>query len=256
MPAFGTAKPGTMLITGAARRIGAAMARDLAAAGWAVAVHHNAHGADAERLAADIEATGGRAVTLKADLMDDAATEALIARAADALGPVTCLVNNASIFEMDEPETATRQSWDAHMAVNLRAPFVLCQAFKAALGDREGNIVNIVDERVVNPGIHFTSYTLSKMALWDLTRVLARAWAPRVRVNAIGPGPTLANDRQNADQFARQASSTPLGRPVDPADICRALRFILDAPSFTGQMIAMDSGQHMGLADDSLDLPE
>ena len=249
-------RPETALITGAAQRIGRAMALDLADAGWRVVVHYNGSRDKAEAVVAEITAKGGRAAALQADLADEDATAALIPAAA-ALGPVTLLVNNASLFELDMPDTVTRESWDAHMGVNLRAPFVLTQAFARHLPDGVGgNVVNIVDQRVMNLRGDFTSYTLSKYGLWGLTQMLARALAPQVRVNAIGPGPTLPSPRQTDDQFAAQWRATPLGRPVDPRDICRALRFILDAPAFTGQIIALDSGQHMGAAWDNAPAPE
>ncbi|MAN80307.1 MAG: short chain dehydrogenase [Rhodospirillaceae bacterium] len=250
-------RPETALITGAAHRIGRAMALDLADAGWRVAVHYNGSRAGAEALVAEITAKGGRAAALKADLADEDATAGLIPAAAEVLGPVTLVVNNASLFELDMPDTVTRDSWDAHMGVNLRAPFVLTQAFAARLpADAEGNVVNIVDQRVLNLRGDFTSYTLSKYGLWGLTQMLARALAPRIRVNAIGPGPTLPSPRQSDEQFAAQWQATPLGRPVDLQDICGALRFILDAPAYTGQIIALDSGQHMGAAWDNAPAPE
>ena len=250
-------RPETALITGAAQRIGRAMALDLADAGWRVAVHYNGSRDKAEAVVAEIAARGGCAAALQADLADEDATAALIPAAAGALGPVTLLVNNASLFELDMPDTVTRESWDAHMEINLRGPFVLTQAFVRHLADGAGgNVVNIVDQRIMNLRGDFTSYTLSKYGLWGLTQMLARDLAPQVRVNAIGPGPTLPSPRQTDDQFAAQWRATPLGRPVDPLDICRALRFILDAPAFTGQIIALDSGQHMGAAWDNAPAPE
>lgn len=247
---------GVALVTGGAVRIGRAIARDLAANGWRVAVHCNRNTAQAEALVAEISRQGGTACVLAADLADEAAAAALIDRAATQLGPVTALVNNAALFEHDTPRTADRASWDLHMGINLRAPFVLTQALLAHLGaGGKGAVVNIVDQRVWNPGPEFTTYTLSKMALWDMTRVLARALAPDIRVNAVGPGPTLANSRQTDEQFARQWQATPLARPVDPAEVAAAVRFLLDAPAVTGQMIAVDSGQHLGFADDSHDAP-
>jgi len=245
------------LVTGAARRIGAAIAADLAANGWAVAIHYNTSAEDAAQLAETIGAGGGTAVTLQADLSREDAIAGFVGRAEDALGPLTCLVNNASVFENDIPETVTRESWDLHMQVNLRAPFVLTQAFARQLPDGiEGNVVNILDQRVWNLTPYFTTYTLSKAGLWTLTRTLAMALAPRVRVNAIGPGPTLPSARQSDEQFIRQWASLPLGRAVMPDEIVDALRFILDAPSVTGQMIAVDGGQHMGWKRDEPTLDE
>ncbi|MGE4219414.1 MAG: SDR family oxidoreductase [Alphaproteobacteria bacterium] len=246
--------PRTVLVTGGGRRIGRAIATALAADGWAVALHCNHSMADAAAAVAAIRTAGGRAAVLPADLTDEGAVADLLPRAAAALGPVACLVNNASVFERDDAASATKASWDLHMAVNLRAPFVLIQAMAAALPpDMEGTVVNILDQRVWNLSPDFLSYTLSKAGLWTLTQTLAVALAPRIRVNAIGPGPTLPSPRQTAEQFARQAARVPLGRPTDTADIVAALRLILSARSMTGQMIALDGGQHLGWATPSPD---
>jgi len=243
------ATPGTVLITGAARRIGRAIALDLARAGWAVAVHHHRSAEDAASLLREIHASGSRATALPADLTDEAAVHALIPRAADALGPVTCLVNNASAFEPDNIRTVTRASWDTHMEINLRAPLVLTQAFARALpANTAGNVVNILDQRVWNLTPHFLSYTVSKAGLWVLTQTLALALAPAIRVNAIGPGPTLPSARQSPEHFASQQRATPLHRGPELEEIARAVRFVLDSPSLTGQMIALDGGQHLGWA--------
>ncbi|MHA1113642.1 MAG: SDR family oxidoreductase [Alphaproteobacteria bacterium] len=239
-------EPKTVLITGAAHRIGAAIARDLGARGWAVAVHYHGSRAAAEALAAEISDTGGRAQALAADLTVEAETVTLVPAAEAALGPLTCLINNASLFERDSVTDATRESWDRHIETNLRAPFVLAQAFAARLpADAEGNIVNILDQRVRNLTPHFASYTVSKSALWTLTRTMALALAPRVRVNGIGPGPVLPSKRQTEDQFQHQWEGTPLRRGTTPEEICDAVRFILAAPALTGQMIALDGGQHL-----------
>ncbi len=241
--------PQAALVTGAGRRVGRAMALDLAAQGWAVAVHYHTSADAAEGVVGEIEAAGGRAVALAADLTDEEQTGGLLGRAAQALGPLTCLINNASVFEPDGVADATRQSWDRHMATNLRAPFVLTQALAGQLPDGwEGNVINLIDQRVWNLTPFFTTYTLSKAGLWTLTRTLAMALAPRIRVNAIGPGPTLPSQRQSEAQFARQAAATPLGREVAMNEICRGVRFILAARSMTGQMIALDAGQHLGWA--------
>lgn len=235
------------LVTGAARRIGRAIALDLARHGWWVAVHYNRSADPARELVAEIEGFGGRAGAFQADLASEEDTDGLIDKAAAALGPVLCLVNNASVFEDDRPNTVTRESWDRHMQVNLRAPFVLIQAFARQLpAERQGNVINILDQRVWNLTPHFTSYTVSKAALWALTQTLAMALAPRVRVNAVGPGPTLPSSRQSEEHFQRQWSSLPLARRVWPQEISDTIRFILDAPSMTGQMIAVDAGQHLG----------
>ncbi|MCC7015759.1 MAG: SDR family oxidoreductase [Rhodospirillales bacterium] len=241
--------PKAALVTGAGRRIGRALARALAEIGWTVAIHYNRSEADANETVAAIEAKGGRARAVRADLADEDATQSLVERAANAVGPLTLLVNNASIFENDLWNTVTRESWDQHVQVNLRAPFVLIQEFARRRPQGvPANVVNLIDERVWNPTPFFVSYTVSKMGLWGLTQTLALALAPEVRVNAIGPGPTLQSVHQTPEQFRRQWAMMPLRRPIGVDEICRALQFILDAPSMTGQMIALDGGQHLGWA--------
>ncbi|HJU17442.1 MAG TPA: SDR family oxidoreductase, partial [Stellaceae bacterium] len=191
----------------------------------------------------------GRAVTLAADLGDESAVTGLLPQAEAALGPIGVLVNNASVFCNDTVETATRESWAAHLAINLRAPFVLIQSFAARLPPQaSGVVVNLLDERVWAPTPLFVSYTLSKAGLWTLTQTMALALAPRIRVNGIGPGPTLPSARQSPEQFARQCAMMPLQRGTSPQEIAAALRFILAAPAMTGQMIALDGGQHLGWA--------
>ncbi len=241
--------PRVALVTGAARRVGRAIALDLAANGWGVAVHYHSGRTEAVAVVAQIEAAAGRAVALGADLSCEEEAAELVPRAAAALGSLGCLVNNAAVFERDELPTATRQSWDAHLAVNLRAPFLLIQALAAQLpGDRTGAVVNMLDQRVWNLTPHFMSYTVSKSALWTLTRTCALALAPRIRVNAIGPGPTLQSQRQTVEQFDRQCRSLPIGRGTTPEEICTAVRFLLASPAMTGQMLALDGGQHLGWA--------
>jgi len=236
--------PGTALITGAAHRIGRAMAEDLARHGWKIALHGNTSIKVAEALA---ESLPTDACVLKADLNDETEVRQLISKAEAALGPVTCLVNNASVFESDSLEDATRESWALHMDVNLRAPFCLIQDFAKALPEHvTGNVINVIDQRVWNLTADFASYTLSKAGLWTLTQTAALALAPKIRVNAIGPGPTLKSIHQSAEDFEAEWRSVPLGRKVSLEEICAALRFILDAGSMTGQMIALDSGQHLG----------
>ena len=243
------AMPRAVLVTGAAARIGRIIAEALAHDGWAVAVHYRESGDAAREVVAAIEGAGGRAVALRADLAEEAEAETLVARATEALGPLGCLVNNASPFEHDDLQSATRASWDLHMAVNLRAPFVLMQKFAAALPDgAEGCIVNMLDQRVWNLTPHFMSYTLSKAGLWTLTQTAALALAPRIRVNGVGPGPTLPSARQSPEHFAAQYEATPLKRAVAPGNIADGIRFILSARALTGQMIALDSGQHLGWA--------
>jgi len=245
-------KPGIALVTGAARRVGAAIAHELAGAGWAVAVHYNSSDSDAQKTVAAIVAAGGRAVAIKADLRDEAAVRGLIPAVEQALGPVSLLVNNASVFENDTALSPDRSIWDLNMEVNLRAPFVLCQELARRLPDGvPGNIVNIVDQRVLNLTPFFTSYTVSKAGLWTLTQTLAQAWAPRIRVNAIGPGPVLPSPRQSDAQFEKQYKAMPLARAVDVAELSNAVRFILASPSMTGQIIVLDAGQHLGWAQPS-----
>lgn len=248
--------PRAALVTGAGRRIGRAIALELATAGFAVAVHYNSSRDTAEALAAEIRANGGKAETLGADLAREEETATLFDRASSALGPIGCLVNNAAKFEMDVPDTVTRASWDMHLETNLRAPFVLSQAMARALPAKaEGVIINLLDQRVWNLTPYFITYTLSKAGLWTLTRTLAMAMAPRIRVNAIGPGPTLKSQRQTEEQFHKQQNAVPLGHGATPEEIAAAVRFILTTRSMTGQMIALDGGEHLGWVQSSRVLP-
>ena len=238
--------PRVALVTGGAQRLGQAVAEALATAGFAVAVHCRHSVAEAEAVAAGIRARGGRAAVLAADLAREEEVRDLMPRAVAALGPVGVLVNNASTFERDEWDDATRDSWDRHLEPNLRAPFVLMQALARGLPEgAAGAVVNMLDERVWSPTPHFVSYTVSKAALWSLTQQMALALAPRVRVNAIGPGPALPSPRQTQAQFARQCASVPLGRGTSPAEIASAVLMLLALPSMTGQMLALDGGQHL-----------
>jgi NAD(P)-dependent dehydrogenase (short-subunit alcohol dehydrogenase family) len=241
--------PRAALVTGAAHRIGRAIALALAADGWAVAIHHHSSGTAAEALVAEIARTGGRAVAVAADLTSEPEVTALVPRAAAAVGALGVLVNNASVFERDEALEVTREGWDRHLETNLRAPFVLMQHFARQRPDGMGGaIVNILDERVWNLTPHFVSYTLSKAGLWTLTQVMALALAPAIRVNGIGPGPTLPSPRQSEEQFRRQYEAMPLRRRTTPEEIAAAVRFLLGAPAMTGQMLALDGGQHLGWA--------
>lgn len=238
--------PRTVLITGAARRLGNALALDFARAGWRIAVHYATSERDAEETVALIVANGGAARAFPADLADAAAVERLIPAVAETLGPVVCLVNNASLFAYDDIESLSVASWDAHQAINLRAPVLLAQSLARQLpAAAEGNIVNIIDQRVWKPTPHFFSYAASKAGLWAVTQTLSQALAPRIRVNAIGPGPMLQSTHQSDDEFERQSRSVPLGRGTTPAEIAAAVRFILASPSLTGQMLALDGGQHL-----------
>jgi NAD(P)-dependent dehydrogenase (short-subunit alcohol dehydrogenase family) len=234
--------PGWALVTGAARRLGRALALAAAEAGYDVLVHAR-HQADAEETASLVEGLGRRAMRLAADLGAPDAPAALIAAAPQ---PPRLLVNSASLFAADEIATLSAERLDAAWAANLRAPVLLAQAFAAALpADAQGLIVNIVDQRIWRLNPMFFSYTLSKSALWTATQTLAQALAPRIRVNAIGPGPVLASVHQTLERFAAEAAATPLGQAVDPQEIGQALRYLIGARSVTGQMIAVDAGQHL-----------
>lgn len=245
----------TALVTGAGKRLGRAMALYLAGRGHDVAVHYASSADDAEQVAAEIRALGRRARTFQADLLDEAATQALIPAVTLALGPLTVLVNNASIFEYDRIETSTRESWDRHIESNLRAPYVLTQAFARqcppAVTDENGEplaqglVINMIDQRILKPTPEFSTYTIAKMGLWALTRTAAQGLAPHVRVNGIGPGPTLRGSRQSQAHFASQRAATVLGRGASAQDITAALGFFLDSPGVTGQFIAVDGGQHL-----------
>ena len=234
------------LVTGAAKRIGRAIALELARAGWDVGLHCNRSRADADALAQELSGLGARAAVLPADLADPDQSAGLIPECIAALGALECLINNASIFERDGVRDFTAESWQAHQDINLRAPVLLAQAFDNALpADQNGNIINIIDQRVLRLTPDFFSYTLSKSALWIATRTMAQALAPNVRVNAIAPGPVLPNHYQTADDFARECESTLLRRGARPEEIAEAVMFILRSPAMTGQMIALDGGEHL-----------
>jgi NAD(P)-dependent dehydrogenase (short-subunit alcohol dehydrogenase family) len=236
----------TALITGAARRIGRAVALDLAEAGWAVAIHYRKSAAEAEALAQQILDGGGRARTFQADLADRQALETLVATIGRDLGPLTTLINNASEFLPDSIDHLDETTWDLHLSVNLKAPVFLSEAMAKQLPEHaEGNIINIIDQRVWNLTAEFFSYTISKAGLWTATRTLAQALAPRIRVNAIGPGPVLRSIHQTDDDFEQEKQSTLLKRGPSAKEIAAAVRFILATPSLTGQMIALDGGQHL-----------
>jgi NAD(P)-dependent dehydrogenase (short-subunit alcohol dehydrogenase family) len=246
----------TALVTGAGRRLGRAMALELARAGHDVAIHYATSAQEAETVAQEVRSLGRTAVTVQADLLHEPDMETLLPRAAAALGaPITVLINNASIFEHDTIATATRTSWDRHLDSNLRAPFVLTQALAAQVPDpiadengepqAQGLVINMIDQRVLKLTPEFMTYTIAKMGLWALTRTAAQALAPRVRVNAIGPGPTMQGARQSAEHFAGQRAATVLQRGADAQGICDALCYFLTARAVTGQLICVDGGQHL-----------
>jgi NAD(P)-dependent dehydrogenase (short-subunit alcohol dehydrogenase family) len=238
-------QPRAALITGAGRRIGAGIALALSRAGYGVLLHAHRSRAEAEKLAGEIVAAGGRASVVLGDLAEPAAVRGLMPAAA-AFGPLTLLVNNASQFEEDEIGTLTRARFEYTFAVNLAAPLFLAQAFAAQAPDgADASIVNIVDQRVLKPTPRFFSYTLSKCALHSATVTLAQALAPKLRVNAVAPGPTLPSPRQTPEQFARQAAAVPLQRGPTPEDIAAAVLYLAQARSVTGTMIAVDGGQHL-----------
>jgi NAD(P)-dependent dehydrogenase (short-subunit alcohol dehydrogenase family) len=238
--------PATALVTGAGRRLGRAIALDLAAHGWSVGVHYHASAAEALSVVAEIEAKGGKAAAFAADLARSGAPEPLIESCIATLGPITCLINSAACFEWDDIQTLDCDTWQAYLDVNLRAPIFLAQGLARRLPKGvSGNIINVIDQKVLRPDPDFFSYTVAKSALWTATQLLAQALAPEIRVNAIAPGPVLPSLKQSEDEFARECHATLLGHGVDLGEVTAAVRFLLETPSVTGQMIALDSGQHL-----------
>ncbi|MGB6119537.1 MAG: SDR family oxidoreductase [Mesorhizobium sp.] len=239
-------QPRSALVTGGARRLGAAIVRDLAAHGFAVAIHHNTSAEDAATLAREITDLGGTATTVQADLSKPADVDRVIAQATQAIGPLGLLVNSASVFEPDSLLDFSADHWDANFDVHLKAPVMLARRFAEQLGDeRTGLVVNVIDQRVLRPNPNFFTYTLSKSALWEATRIMALALAPKIRVNAIGPGPALPNARQAQSDFDRQVEGLILKRGPDIAEFGRTVRYLFEMMSVTGQMIAIDGGQHL-----------
>ncbi|MBV1886663.1 MAG: SDR family oxidoreductase [Parvibaculaceae bacterium] len=244
------AQPASMLITGAAQRIGRTLALHFARAGWEIGIHYNTSETEAKSLKSEIEALGSSAVLLPADLSNNEDLARLATQTPEKLKNFTCLINNASLFEDDDLESLTPQTWDKHLNANLKAPTFLAQALANSLNTgtdkaAPGNIINIIDQRVWRLTPRFLSYTVSKAGLWTLTQTLAQALAPSIRVNAIGPGPTLQNIRQEKDDFSRQCQNLLLQRSTNPQEIADAISFMLAAPAMTGQMIALDGGQHL-----------
>ncbi len=241
-----TTSPEAALVTGAAQRIGRAIALDLAARGWRIGVHYRSSSEAAESLEAEIVAQGGVAAAFRADLSQKEDIAGLVARCVERLGPTTLLVNNAAVFEQDDLVTLDYARWEEQLNVNLRAPVFLAQAFAQAVPQGvTGSIINMIDQCVLRPGTNFLSYTIAKSGLWTASQMLARALAPRIRVNAIGPGAVLPSRWQTQAEFDEEYRSTPLGRASTPGEMCAAIRFLLETPSITGQMILLDGGQHL-----------
>lgn len=241
-----SATPAIALVTGAADRIGAAIARRLAREGWIVVVHYRNSADKADAVVAEIRAAGGQARTIRADLADRTQRNGLIIAARALFGPLTLLINNASIFERDSVSDLEEEMWDAHFAVHAEAPAFLARDFAAQLPDTmTGNIINIIDERVLDLSPAFFSYTLSKSVLWTMTRTLAQSLAPRIRVNAVAPGPTVPPPHVSPDVYARRVSELPLGRSADPDGIADGVMAILSLGAMTGQMITLDGGEHL-----------
>lgn len=236
----------TALVTGAVRRIGRAIAERLACEGWRLVLHSSVRSAGEARVLADqLRASGAEIFLVQGDLADPACPPALMANSLAQAGSLQLLINNASIFEPDTARDIDRDRWERHFAINLRAPVALAAHFAQACGDSHGAIVNIVDQRVLRLTPRYFSYTLAKSALWTATQTMAQEFAPRIRVNAVGPGPVLPNQNEGGDGFAREAASVPLEHAVDPAEIADAVAWLAQARSVTGQMICVDSGQHL-----------
>jgi NAD(P)-dependent dehydrogenase (short-subunit alcohol dehydrogenase family) len=257
MPERKPSSPNAALVTGAGRRIGAAIARALAAAGYAVVLHANRSGTAAEQLAGEIRAAGGRAAVVLGDLSDHAAVRKLIPAAAADFGPLTLLVNNAGVFEPDEIGSLDRAFFERTFAINLVAPLFLAQAFAAQAPDgADASIVNLIDQRLFKPTPHFFTYTLSKSALATATITLAQALTPKLRVNAVAPGPTLPSSRQTEAQFAELVASVPLQRGPTPEEVAAAVVYLAQAKSVTGVTITVDGGQHLSWHTPDSDIPE
>ncbi|MCO6186495.1 SDR family oxidoreductase [Rhizobium sp. L1K21] len=236
----------TALVTAGAKRIGKSIALGLASEGFAVAVHAHTSADEAQETVDEIVAAGGRAAVVTADLTDPDAADGLVNKAADALGPLDLVVNNASAFVDDSVHALDKDTWDLHFALHVEAPSRIIGAFSKQLPEgAKGLVVNMIDQRVLKLDPRFYSYVLSKSALWTATRTLAQALAPRIRVNAIGPGPTIPSPRQDPDEFNKQASAVPLGHGPALDEMWRTIAYLYNTPSITGQMIALDGGQHL-----------
>ncbi len=238
-----------VLITGAAKRIGEALSLSMAKDGWDVVVHYNTSKKDADLLCKKINKLGRKAISVKADLSDEKQVRKIFLDANKTFKKITCLINNASVFYNDDIKKLSSESWKKHIDINLYAPIVLAQQFADQLGKNKGNIINMLDYCVLNLPDKFLSYAISKNGLWVATQMLARQLAPSVRVNGIGPGHTLPNDRETKETFDRARKKTPLQNGADVEEICNAVRFILSSHSMTGQILALDGGKHLIGAD-------
>ena len=239
-----SADRGAALVTGGGKRIGRAICLELARAGFDIVIHYRGSKDAAEAVAEEVRAIGRRAGTVAGDLSNEAEVRGIVPAAVEALGPLTVLINNASVFEDDRVGGLARDSWDAHIETNLRAPIVLTEAF-AAQAANGGCVVNLLDQRVLKPDPRFFSYALSRNGLWWATRTMAQALAPRIRVNGVGPGPTLPSIHQTVEDFAAEAAGTLLEKPGSPEAVAAAVRWLVDSDLVTGQMIAVDGGQHL-----------
>tara|TARA_B100001123_G_scaffold368374_1_gene429352 strand:- start:233 stop:1030 length:798 start_codon:yes stop_codon:yes gene_type:complete len=248
-----THSPGATLITGGAKRIGLEITKILAEEKYPVAIHYKKSKKEAELLAKKIrDQNKTQVITIYANLTIEEDIQKAFKKVKKELGPITCLINNASSFVLDDINTSNRKLWDRHLQTNLRAPFLLCQLMAKMLPKNlQGNIINIIDERVLNLTPYFLSYTISKSALWTMTQTLALALAPNIRVNAVGPGPALPSDRQTSTQFKEQCLRMPLKRGTTPKEIAETVKFLLCMPAITGQLINLDGGQHLGWAQPS-----
>jgi NAD(P)-dependent dehydrogenase (short-subunit alcohol dehydrogenase family) len=234
------------LVTGGGKRIGAAIARALAADGWDLVIHYNRSGADAAALAAEIAGAGGKCGLIQADLSKREDIEGLVGRCIAENGALDCLINNASTFSNDTIANVTWDSFQTHLVPNLAAPLLLSRDFAAAFTEQEGGcIINLLDQKLANLNPDFLSYTLSKVALSGLTEILAMALSPRIRVCGVAPGLTMISGRQTEASFARAWKDTPLGRSSTPEEIASCVRFILGTPSITGQTIILDGGESL-----------
>ena len=234
------------LVTGAATRIGAAIARRLAEEGFAVVIHHRSKPEEARALAAEISAKGHRAATMQSDLADRSQRTGTVNEAASHFGPLTLLVNNASSFERDSAQDLDEVIWDQHFAIHAEAPAFLARDFAAQLPpEAHGNIINLIDARVLDLTPAFFSYTLSKSVLWTMTRPLAQSLAPRIRVNAIAPGRAVPPPGITSEAHARRNAELPLGGAADAEGIADGVVAILNLPTMTGQMLALDGGEHL-----------